>query len=120
MMSRNGIFVILGACILAGLLIAGCTQPQAPATVQNTIVPAQVSPSSETAIPASTATAGMANPASVNCGEINGTTEIKTAADGSQYGMCTFSNGTSCEEWALFRGEGCKAGISATNNTASK
>jgi putative hemolysin len=24
--------------------------------------------------------------------------------------MCTFKNGTSCEEWALFRGEGCKAG----------
>jgi putative hemolysin len=52
----------------------------------------------------------MANPASVNCGNIGGTTEIKTNADGSQYGMCTFSNGTTCEEWALFRGEGCQAG----------
>jgi len=52
----------------------------------------------------------MANPASVNCGNIGGTTEIKTNADGSQYGMCTFTNGTTCEEWALYRGEGCKAG----------
>ncbi len=51
----------------------------------------------------------MANPASVNCGNIGGTTEIKKNADGSEYGMCTFANGTSCEEWALFRGEGCKA-----------
>jgi hypothetical protein len=51
----------------------------------------------------------MANPASVNCGTLGGTTEIKTNADGSQYGMCTFTNGTTCEEWALFRGEGCKA-----------
>jgi hypothetical protein len=23
--------------------------------------------------------------------------------------MCTFPNGTSCEEWALFHGEGCQA-----------
>jgi hypothetical protein len=51
----------------------------------------------------------MANPASVNCGKIGGTTEIKKSADGSEYGMCTFQNGTSCEEWALFRNEGCKA-----------
>jgi uncharacterized protein len=60
----------------------------------------------------------MANPASVNCGKINGTTEIKTAADGSQYGMCTFVNGTSCEEWALFRNEGCQSGVSV-NTTVS-
>ena len=60
----------------------------------------------------------MANPASVNCGNIGGTTEIKTNADGSQYGMCTFSNGTTCEEWALFRGEGCQAGaeVNQTGN----
>ena len=51
----------------------------------------------------------MANPASVNCGNIGGTTQIITNPDGSQYGMCKFSNGTTCEEWALFRGEGCQA-----------
>ncbi|MGA2120812.1 MAG: DUF333 domain-containing protein [Methanoregula sp.] len=118
MMSRTGIFVILGACIIAGLLIAGCTEQQAPATVQTTAAPAQATPS-EIATPASAATAGMANPASVNCGKIGGTTEIKTAADGSQYGMCTFTNGTSCEEWALFRNEGCKPGMSANATTAA-
>jgi putative hemolysin len=111
MMSRTSIFEILGACI-----IAGCTQQQAPATVQTTAALAQATPS-ETATPASAAAAGMANPASVNCGKIGGTTEIKTAADGSQYGMCTFTNGTTCEEWALFRNEGCKPGVSSNTTT---
>jgi hypothetical protein len=59
----------------------------------------------------------MANPASVNCGKIGGTTEIKTAADGGQYGMCTFPNGTSCEEWALFRNEGCKTNVTIQATT---
>jgi hypothetical protein len=49
----------------------------------------------------------MANPASVNCGKMGGITEIKKNPDSSEYGMCTFPNGTSCEEWALFRNEGC-------------
>ncbi len=118
MMSRTGIFFILGACIIAGLLIAGCTQQQAPATIQTAPAASQVTPS-QTATPASAATAGMANPASVNCGNVGGTTEIKTAADGSQYGMCTFANGTSCEEWALFRNEGCKSGVSGNVTTAA-
>ena len=57
--------------------------------------------------PASNQT-GIANPASVNCVKIGGKVDIKDSAAG-QYGMCTFNNGTTCEEWALFRGEGCKA-----------
>jgi putative hemolysin/predicted secreted protein len=74
-----------------------------------------VSPASTTA-----AAAGMANPASVACGAAGGKTEIKTDATGGQYGMCTFSNGTSCEEWALYHNEGCKPGVSpAVTTTAS-
>jgi uncharacterized protein len=96
MMSRTSIFVIFIACIIAGLLVAGCTQSQTPAAA---------------------GTAGMANPASVNCGKIGGATEIKTAADGGQYGMCTFPNGTSCEEWALFRNEGCKTNVTLQATT---
>jgi len=49
--------------------------------------------------------AGMANPASVYCEDNGGTLEIITAADGSQSGQCTLSDGTVCEEWAYFRGE---------------
>jgi len=101
MVSKAFIFLILGLCLGAGLIVAGCTQSSTQAPVTTTTPAAQVSPAGQT---------GMANPASVNCGNIGGTTEIKTNADGSQYGMCTFTNGTTCEEWALYRGEGCKAG----------
>ena len=114
MMSRTSIFVILGACIIAGLLVAGCTQQQAPAPVQTTvptILATTAVTASATEAPTAAVTANMSNPASVNCGRIGGTTEIKTAADGGQYGMCTFPNGTSCEEWALFRNEGCKTNV---------
>jgi putative hemolysin len=68
---------------------------------------AGVSVNQTPAAPASNQT-GIANPASVNCVKIGGKVDIKDSAAG-QYGMCTFNNGTTCEEWALFRGEGCKA-----------
>ena len=55
----------------------------------------------------------MANPASVNCVNVGGQSVIMTNPDGSQYGMCNFTNGTSCQEWALFRGEGCQPGVNA-------
>ena len=61
--------------------------------------------------------AGMANPASVACVNSGGKLEIKKDATGGEYGMCTFANGTSCEEWALFRNEGCKPGVSAAATT---
>jgi len=48
---------------------------------------------------------GLPNPASVNCTEKGNKLEIQTADDGSQYGMCVFPDGNSCEEWAYFRGE---------------
>jgi predicted secreted protein len=61
----------------------------------------------------------MANPASVYCGQAGGSLEIKTDPTGGEYGMCTFNNGTSCEEWALFRGEGCQPGVPAAATTAA-
>jgi putative hemolysin len=48
---------------------------------------------------------GMANPASVNCEEMGGRVEMRTDADGGQYGVCIFEDGSECEEWALFNGE---------------
>lgn len=82
------VFVILLVLVLA----AGCTQ--------QTTTPPVTTPQQP----------GMPNPASVFCGKAGGTTEIKKDASGGEYGMCTFANGTTCEEWALFRGEGCTAG----------
>ena len=98
-----GLFII-GLVLALAVFTAGCTQQAAP---------------SQTTTPATTpASSQIANPASVNCGQLGGTTDIKTQADGGQYGMCNFGNGTSCEEWALFRGEGCKAGVEAVATTA--
>jgi putative hemolysin len=47
----------------------------------------------------------MPNPASVYCEQNGNQLEIRTAADGSQYGVCVFTDGSTCDEWAYFRGE---------------
>jgi len=92
--------MLLAAVLLIGLAcIAGCTQQTTPPPVPTT------------------APAGMPNPASVACGQAGGATEIRKDPAGGEYGMCTFANGTSCEEWALFRGEGCRPGTTVAVTT---
>ena len=49
--------------------------------------------------------ANMPNPASVYCTQNGNKLEIQTAADGSQSGVCVFPDGSTCDEWAYFRGE---------------
>jgi putative hemolysin len=49
--------------------------------------------------------AGLPNPASVYCTQQGNKLEIRTAADGSQNGICVFPDGSTCDEWAYFRGE---------------
>ncbi|MBI5962305.1 MAG: DUF333 domain-containing protein [Chloroflexi bacterium] len=70
---------------------ASCTALQTPPT------PAPVS----TEIPQP----NMPNPASVYCEEHGNKLEIRTAADGSQSGVCIFPDGSECDEWAYFRRE---------------
>jgi len=111
MKSKNTILLIMGLCIVAGIFIAGCTQSTAPAQT-----PATTTHVVTTTVPA---TAGLANPASVNCGKVGGKTEIKKDAQGNEYGMCTFTNGTTCDEWALFRNEGCKPFTPVTTTAAA-
>src|SRR4030042_2068566 len=48
----------------------------------------------------------MPNPASVYCEQNGNKLEIQTASDGSQSGVCVFPDGSTCDEWAYFRG-GC-------------
>jgi putative hemolysin len=60
--------------------------------------------------------ASIANPASTYCINHGGTLQIKTSPAG-QYGMCTFSNGSQCEEWQFFRGQ-CSATQSSMNTTS--
>lgn len=47
----------------------------------------------------------MPNPASVYCEQNGYELEIRTADDGSQSGVCIFPDGSTCDEWAYFRGE---------------
>ncbi len=48
--------------------------------------------------------AGMANPASVWCVENrHGKLQIRTDAQGNQYGVCILPDGSEIEEWELFR-----------------
>ncbi|MBK9055868.1 MAG: DUF333 domain-containing protein [Chloroflexi bacterium] len=47
----------------------------------------------------------MPNPASAFCQEQGYQSEIRTATDGSQYGVCIFPDGSECDEWAYYRGE---------------
>lgn len=49
--------------------------------------------------------AGLPNPASVYCEEQGGRVEVRTAADGGQYGVCIFPDGSECLDWAFYRGE---------------
>ncbi len=62
-----------------------------------------VGPESEAT--ADTGDARLPNPASVYCKERGGRLAIRTAADGSQVGVCMFPDGGECEEWAFYRGE---------------
>jgi ABC-2 type transport system permease protein len=76
-------------------LLASCTAPQTqPAATQNPDV-----------VVAETPLADMPNPASVFCQEQGYQSEIRTAGDGSQYGVCIFPDGSECDEWAYYRGE---------------
>ncbi len=54
--------------------------------------------------PVNTTGAGIPNPAATYCKNMNNTYEIRTAPDGSQYGVCILPGGTVCDEWEYFRG----------------
>lgn len=97
-MKTSSLLLVLVIAVV--MMTAGCTSNQ-PATTA-TKVPTQVT---TPAVPATQGGAGLANPASVYCGQVGGKTEIKKDATGAEYGICTFPNGSSCEEWALYRGE---------------
>ena len=104
MSPKNYLLIAGSLLILAAILATGCMSTPAG-----------------TPTPTATQTSvGMANPASVACGQASGTVEIKKDASNNEYGMCTFKNGTTCEEWALYRGEGCKPGITATPTAEAK
>jgi len=86
---------------IAGLLLSGCAAPAAQ----------------ETPAPAGEPIANLPNPASVYCEEQGNRVEIRTAPDGSQFGVCIFPDGSECDEWAYFRGE---CGPGGQNNSPTE
>ncbi len=86
------------------MTLTACTAP-----------PAQAPDPAATDVPQ----AQMPNPASVYCRDKGNKLEIRTAADGSQNGVCVFPDGSTCDEWAYYRGEcGLAAQRSPTPATA--
>lgn len=83
----------LVSLLAAFALIAGCTATDTPRAL-------------------------MPNPAAVYCEEQGHVYEIRTAADGSQSGVCKFPDGTECDAWAYRRGE-CAPGAQADASTAT-
>lgn len=63
--------------------------------------------------------AGIPNPASQFCQEQGGKLVIDTDAFGGQVGLCQFDDGSTCEEWAFYRGECQKGGIYVSNEIAA-
>lgn len=63
------------------------------------------SPSSTTNSGGASSSTGIANPASTYCKAQGYTTQIIKNSDGSEYGVCVFSDGTACDEWKFYRGE---------------
>jgi len=81
----------------------------------NSATPSSVSGGGATPSPSSTtnsatsggtsSSTGIANPASTYCEAQGYTTQIIKNSDGSEYGVCVFSDSTACDEWAFYRGE---------------
>ena len=90
-MKQRWFLVAVVAVALCGL-IAGCQ----PADRQETEETPAASPADG---------AGLPNPASEYCLEQGYKHEIRTAADGSQSGVCIFPDGSECDEWAYYRSE---------------
>jgi len=106
-------FMVCGIVLAILLLLPACARQPQPAT-SPTPTPIMPQP-----------TIGMPNPAAVYCEAQGYTVEIRTDANGSQYGVCTFPDGSECDEWAYYRGE-CSPGESlnptavATGGTPTK
>jgi putative hemolysin len=73
------------------MMLTACTAPQTQGTPESA--------------PTDMPQANMSNPASVYCTQQGYKLEIVTASDGSQSGVCVFPDGSTCDEWAYYRGE---------------
>ena len=94
--------LILAVAMLLSACAPATTPTSAPQAAAATKTPAQLTATTATA---AQPTAAISNPAAKYCVEQGNKSEVRTAADGSQSGVCKFPNGTECDEWAYFHRE---------------
>ena len=114
-MKRNQVVLIVAFVCLA-LLVVACSGPKPPKKVIVIQQPVQ-GQAPQAQPPQGQPTQGssqIANPASENCVNKGGTLTIQKTGDGSEYGVCTFTDNMQCEEWAMFRGDCPVGGIKIT------
>ncbi|HEX6269536.1 MAG TPA: DUF333 domain-containing protein [Anaerolineales bacterium] len=99
--------ILTSSLLIFFIGLTACTTPPSTETVANQPTP----PTHPTDIPQ----ANLPNPASAHCMEQGFKSEIRTAADGSQNGVCIFPDGSECDEWAYLRNECGPASQSGTN-----
>ena len=89
---------LIGAVLVLGALLLGACGPAV-------FPPSSATPPGPTPAGESAGSAQLANPAALFCRERDYRSEIRTAADGGQHGVCIFPDGSECGDWAFFRGE---------------
>lgn len=104
-MRRTKIAGTYAAIAVTLLLGAGCGNGKPMVDIGSPI-----GPKTESAAESQTESdkTGIANPASTKCAEDGLRMRILNLAEG-QVGICTFDDGSECEEWAYFRGD-CRKG----------
>lgn len=99
------VLLVLAVCLIG----AGCTSTDQQETPQTTPVPETTTNETETQAqtpaptPTENETVGMPNPAAVWCEENGYGYEIRKDADGNEYGVCIFENGTEMDAWEAYR-----------------
>jgi len=90
-------------CVLKAAGVNLASNGECPGAKAPTVPGVKSGSATQPATPSTGAT--MANPASVFCVKNGGKVEIRTdnTNSHSQYGVCVFSDGHECEEWAFFR-----------------
>ncbi len=109
--------ILFPLILLIGIALSASCNPKQASTTPPPLGTTQTQP---TPAPVSTNTPqlNMPNPASVFCVEQGFKSEIRTATDGSQSGVCIFPDGSECDEWAYFRGE-CEPGDTLANSIST-
>ncbi len=94
--------------LIVALAVVSCGGSTTTTVAPPTSAPATQPTTAPTQPPPTTAP-NIANPASTYCEKNGGKLEMCQDANGNVAGICKFSDGSECDEWAYYRGQ-CKPG----------